>query len=294
VVLLLLACVLACPQHCRAAGWADSRVVGPLVCRADFPLDGLESQLSELAQLQEDLVHTLAIPAGKGSVEIYLFHDKATYGRYLERYLPKVPYRRALYVKGRGPGRVFAYWSREFEVDLRHECTHAMLHAALPTVPLWLDEGLAVYFEVPAAQRSFDHPHLATVRRSAQWGAVPSIDALEKLTDVADMGRGEYRDCWAWVHFMLHGPADARRELTALLDDIERGNPPGALGPRLRKRFPDLPRRFTEHFEGWRNKCRGRPTSPGERPRGDGGGDVNVPLVAAHARELHACRQRAP
>jgi hypothetical protein len=43
---------------------------------------------------------------------------------------------------------VFAYRGEDFETDLRHECTHALLNAALPVVPLWLDEGLAEYFEV--------------------------------------------------------------------------------------------------------------------------------------------------
>ncbi|GIT30210.1 MAG: hypothetical protein Ct9H300mP1_22560 [Planctomycetaceae bacterium] len=35
-----------------------------------------------------------------------------------------------------------------FPEDLRHEFTHGVLHSSLKRVPLWLDEGLAEYFEV--------------------------------------------------------------------------------------------------------------------------------------------------
>jgi hypothetical protein len=240
--------IVACPAIAAAAGWADSRTVGPLVVRADFSLAGATDALENLGHLQEDLVHALGIPAAKEPVEVHLFHDQAAYARYLDRYLPGVPYRKALYVKGKGPGRVFAYWSREFEVDLRHESTHALLHASLPAVPLWLDEGLAKYFEVPAARRALDNPYLATVRENVRSGSTSSIEGLEKKSDLSEMGSAEYRDSWAWTHFLLHGPPEAREALTAFLADIQRGAPPGALSDRLRRRLPDLPGRFAEHF----------------------------------------------
>ena len=55
-----------------------------------------------------------------------------------------------------------AYRNPEFGNDLRHECTHALLHAVLPAVPLWLDEGLAKYFEVQRASRAYGHPYLSS------------------------------------------------------------------------------------------------------------------------------------
>ena len=96
-----------------AAEWTDTRAVGPFVCRADFSLadSAGESLLGQLALLQSDLTRGLAIPPAKEPIEVYLFHDQATYARALASYLPGVPYRRALYCKGSGPGRVFAYRS---------------------------------------------------------------------------------------------------------------------------------------------------------------------------------------
>jgi hypothetical protein len=245
---LLFSLCLLLPASAPAADWPDARIVGPIICRADFPLSGIEGELRDLTRLQKDLTDALGIPAAKEPIELYLFHDRDTYARYLKRYLPSVPFRKAIYVKGQGPGRVFAYWSRQLEVDLRHEYAHALLHASLPMVPLWLDEGLASYFEVPAPRRAFDHPHLASVQRSARLGWTPRIEALEKKADLKDMGAAEYRDSWAWVHFMLHGSAGAREELAAFLADIHGSNPPGVLSNRLRRRVPDVQRRFAEHF----------------------------------------------
>jgi hypothetical protein len=236
------------PADGQAAEWADSRVVGPFVCRADFSLTDIQGTLDDLAQLQAELVRSLHVPAAGESVELYLFHDKTTYTRYVRRYLPNVPYRRALYVKGRGPGRVFAYWSRQFEVDLRHECTHALLHASLPVVPLWLDEGLAQCFETPASQRRFGDSRLGSLRWNVQLGAVTKLEDLEKMGDLLEMGQTQYRDAWAWTHFMVLGPAAAREELVGLLADIRRGVPAGPMSARLRRRLPNLERQFAEHF----------------------------------------------
>jgi hypothetical protein len=235
----------------RAEGWVDGRIAGPFVCRADFPLEGMDGLLADLAQLQTDLRQVLGIAAPGERIEILLFRDQASYRAYLSQHLPQVPYRRALYVKLQGPGMVFAYRSRELEVDLRHECTHALLHAALPMVPLWLDEGLAEYFEVAPAERSFGNPHLSGVRWSVRLGMPPKLEALEGKRDLSEMGRTEYRNAWAWTHFMLHGSAEAHEELVAFLGDIQAGGAPGQLSQRLQRRLPNLQRCFSDHFKGW-------------------------------------------
>ena len=168
-VALALAILAGWIDRGESAGWADARIAGPFIFRADFSLAGLEGILDGFGSLQPDLVQFLDVAPAKEPIEIYLFHDKATYVAYLNRYLPGVPNRRALYVKSQGPGRVFAYWSRDVEVDLRHECTHALLHASLPLVPLWLDEGLAQFFEVGAARRAGGHPNMDAIRWNVRW-----------------------------------------------------------------------------------------------------------------------------
>ncbi|MEI8373994.1 MAG: DUF1570 domain-containing protein [Planctomycetota bacterium] len=247
-ILLVLAIQIGSSNCGNSANWADARIAGPFTCQADFSLAGLEGVLNRFALLQADLVQLLGIAPAKEPIEIYLFHDKATYSAYLKRYLPGVPSRKALYVKNQGSGRVFAFWSQDVEVDLRHECTHALLHASLPLVPLWLDEGLAQFFEVSAAQRVGSHPHVDGIRWNVRRGEVPKLQMLENKVDISQMGRTEYRDSWAWVHFMLLGPPAAREELKAYLADIQHNTPPGRLSTRLANRLPQLDSLYIEHF----------------------------------------------
>ncbi len=179
---LLVLAILAGFNNCgESADWTDSRIAGPFICQADFSLSrtGLDGVLDSFASLQTDLVQFLGVAPAKEPIEIFLFHDKATYTAYLKRYVPSVPNRKAVYVKGQGPGRVFAYRSANIEVDLRHECTHALLHASLPLVPLWLDEGLAQFFEVGAARRAGGHPHIDAIRWNVRWGQIPKLQTLE-------------------------------------------------------------------------------------------------------------------
>ena len=228
--------------------WPDERQVGPLICHADFPLDDYLSFIQDITRLQQDVLDTLGVGETRQVIHIYLFAERGTYRRYLKKHFPNVPYRRALYIKGLGPGMVFAYASGDLEIDLRHECTHALLHASLPMVPLWLDEGLAEYFELPADQREFGSPYLAKTRRHLRFRRYAKMSVLETISAVEQMDGNGYRDSWAWVHFMLHGPPQALDELRSFLSDIYSHIPPDQLSNRLKQRIPDLDRQFARHF----------------------------------------------
>ncbi|MBN2477533.1 MAG: hypothetical protein JXB62_23200 [Pirellulales bacterium] len=251
---LLTAHAVGLARDCRAAGWVNTRQFPPFDVWTEFPLTEVQDLLAELAQLQQDLHRDLGVPGAGQWVAVHLFRDKYSYARYLRQHLAHVPYRRALYVKSQGQGRVYAYRSRELPTDLRHECTHALLHAVLPVVPLWLDEGLAEYYEMPAAKRSFDNPHLRTLRWNLIFGSAPQLESLEKLGDISEMKQAEYRNSWAWVHFMLHGPEAARQELVRYLWEIASGTPPAALSQRLEQRLPGTRQRLLAHLKGWKRE----------------------------------------
>lgn len=252
---LLLVSIVVCTAPAVGAEpsrWPDERTAGPFVCRADFRLDEHLALLAELAPLQRELIRTLGVPPAAEPIHLYLFEKRNTYENFLKRHFPSVPYRRAVYFKARGPGIVMAYEHKDLATDVRHEGTHALLHAALPMVPLWLDEGLAEYFEVAPIHRSYDNSHLSTVRWGARFGIVPKLEKLEGLQGIGDMDSADYRNAWAWVHFMFHGPREAHAELVRYLDDIRNAVPPGQLSHRLRRRIPDLENRFAEHFRSWK------------------------------------------
>lgn len=119
-------------------------------------------------------------------------------------------------------------------------------------VPLWLDEGLAEYFEVPAAELAKKNPHHSAIKWNMRLGMVPQIKKLEAKHRIEDMGRGEYRYAWSWVHFMLHGPPQARSTLVQYLADIGAGKPPGQLSERLAEHFTEVEEDLVAHIKSFK------------------------------------------
>jgi hypothetical protein len=234
-----------------ATGWPYRASHGPFRCASEMPLRTMDAMFADLSDLERELGRTLATPPANQTIDVLLFADESSHRQYLTTAFPRVPYRRALYVQRSGRGAVYAYFHRELSIDLRHECTHALLHCNLPMVPLWLDEGLAEYFEVPKTHRAFGHPHLARLRWDLRLGMVRPLETLEKHHELSEMGSTQYRFAWAWVHFMLHGPQVAHQQLVEYLADIRRGNPPGMLSERLHRALGDPTLRMKEHFRNW-------------------------------------------
>jgi hypothetical protein len=148
-------------------------------------------------------------------------------------------------VGGGGELKVFTWMGDHLRTDLRHELTHALLNGVLKNVPLWLDEGLAGYFELSPGAAGVNPQHLEALRRGPFQ---PDLGRLEQLKEVAQMQKPEYREAWAWVHFMLKGSPAARK---VLLDHLQtlRANPnAGELLPKLREAVPDLDRALSDHL----------------------------------------------
>ena len=256
IVLLAFAASLPCLARCIAAeaSWIDSRQVGVFMIQAAFPLSGYERLFGELPELQSELSRTLAIPPATNPIYVYLFASEEQYKKYVQHYFPKVPYRPALFIwEGGAPG-VYTYRKADLDVDLRHECTHALLHSVLPAVPLWLDEGLAKYFEVPAGQRASNHPYFDDLKWkwSLRLGMVRTVQSLEERETLAELDSADYRYSWAWVHFMLHGPEPARTQLVDYLACYQQSVPTGKLSARLAQAVPDPTEQMIRHFKQWR------------------------------------------
>jgi hypothetical protein len=215
---------------------------------ADYDVAAKTEFFKEMKQLRADLSEKLGVRIQPEVVHIVLFREASNYREYLNQYFPDLPGRRAMYIKRRGPGMVFAYENKELDVDLRHETTHAILNASLAFLPLWLDEGIAEYFEVPPADRYDRNAYLRGIRFRVLLGHVPDITTLENVGDLGNMTPGHYRDAWSWVHFLLHESDQSRATLERFLEDIQSGFPPGPLSRRIAAELPDYKDRYLKHF----------------------------------------------
>jgi hypothetical protein len=215
-----------------------------LVVQSDVRLPKGHPLLVDLENLRTDISQTLDLPVQAQQVTVYLFGDEQRYAAYMQGAYPNLPPRRAYFVGTPRELAVYTFWGEKIQEDLRHEYTHGVLHACLKDVPLWLDEGLAEYFEVVGSPRGYNRDYVTRLATSLGNGWKPDLDRLEQLESVAQMQKADYLESWAWVHFLLHEGDDSRG---VLLDHLHalRDNPrPGKLSERLRSTMPGADERF--------------------------------------------------
>lgn len=230
------------------SGWTDALAVRPFVIRADHVLYDRDLLRQELAQLTADICSTLHFKVNERWAEIYLFAREADYRDYLRRHFGDVLIRPALFVKKNGVCMIFAYRRVNMLADLRHESTHALLHYHVGEMPIWLDEGLAEYFEVARKDRAEANPYLAEVVRQSQLGWTADLDDLQRRRGMADMNQSQYRDSWAWVHFLLHGPPEGRTALDEYLKRIRDDQPDRGFRETLDQYMTDSRSKMLNHF----------------------------------------------
>jgi hypothetical protein len=227
--------------------------VSQYVFFADFDVNRNQPIFQELSHLREQVYKELRLPGSSTLVQVYLFENQERYEQYMKKHYPELPTRRAFFVAqprsfgGSEDLMVYTYWGDRILQDLRHELTHALLHSVLKDVPLWLDEGLAEFFELPPAQDGVNFAHLDLLQHGPKGPFRPNLTRLEELNQVKQMNPGEYREAWAWVHLMLRGSPEARRVLVAYLNELRATDKPGALRPRLQVVLPQVEEALTRH-----------------------------------------------
>jgi|GEM_PF-1510421 len=234
----------------------DVRVVGAVRYQADFNLEKSYDILRELTNIQRDLKDYLGISPPKETIEVFFFQSEDTYRKFLAVEFPEAPYdRRALYIKQNGPGMVLIFQSPDMKEDMRHELTHAFLHASIPYVPLWLDEGLAEYFEKPRETRAVENQYFKNIAKKTVLGQPPSLARLEKIKRVDELGASEYCDAWSWVHFMIHRSRDTHELLAGYLQLLkETGEQTPPIDKYLSQMAQDPKKAYLEHFHTWKSR----------------------------------------
>jgi len=217
-------------------GLPDRTVVlaGQLVVHADFPLAGQHRLIRDLETLRTDVSQTLSLPVSDEPVHLYLFGEPRRYDEFAARRFPNFPVRRAFFVETDTTLSVFAPWQDRIAEDLRHETAHGYLHAVVPTIPLWLDEGIAEYFELPRGEQGVHREHVAHLSARLLEGTWQmDLARLEPLTSPGEMSQDHYAEAWCWVHWLLHSTPARRRLLQDYLTDLRRDGATAPLAARL-------------------------------------------------------------
>jgi hypothetical protein len=228
--------------------------VAPYVFLSDLEVPRDQPLFGELANLRDQVYHELQLTPGRSAVQVYLFENEERYKQFMHAVYPSLPPRRAFFIAqqramgGADDLLVYTRWGDRIQQDLRHELTHALLHGVIRDVPLWLDEGLAEYFELPPDRDGVNAAHVEALRRDLGVSFRPDLDRLEKLKDVNEMKGPEYREAWLWVHLMLRSRPEAKAALLTYLQDLRNNRNPGLLQTRLAAVFGSPEDAFKKHL----------------------------------------------
>lgn len=254
-LLLALALTLA-PEGCaslRVANNTDyptrSAVrLDQLVIHSNFEIPTQHRLLQEVNALRGDVSGILGLPTSDEPIHVYLFENSEQYSAFIHSHYPQFPNRRAFFIESDTRLTVFAQWGENVAVDLRHEVTHGYLHSILQNLPLWLDEGLAEYFEMPRGQHGYHRLNIDALLAAEQQGRWhPDIRRLEALKSVAEMRRLEYAEAWAWVHLLLETEPARRELLRTYLANLRRDGAVEPLSNRLRAASLDNPQLLLDY-----------------------------------------------
>jgi hypothetical protein len=230
---------------------------GPYVVFSNKPIRPDAPAIRSLQSLALDIDANLGIRVRdeKPSVQVYILDDRQSFMHFLQYYYPELPPRRAFFLANGEERHVYTFMGERLEEDLRHEATHALLHVAIGDLPLWLDEGLAEYFEGPDGRQGNNPEHLGRLPQDITAGWAPDLARLETLKFVGQMAPRDYRESWAWVHYLLNQTPATRAALLGYLADL-RGNPQTPpLTERLRASDATLPERLLAHIDRVRNNA---------------------------------------
>jgi hypothetical protein len=224
---------------------------GPYAVFSNFPIGPDAAAVRSLVALEHDIEATLGIRvrAEDPSVQVYILDDRQCFMHFLKFYYPELPPRRAFFLAQGSQREVYTFAGERLEEDLRHEATHALLHAAVGDLPLWLDEGLAEYFEGPDGRQGNNPEHLSRLPQDRSSGWTPDLARLEQLKVVSEMAPRDYRESWAWVHYLLSHSSGTKAALLGYLADLRANPQTASLGDRLKASGNDTPARLLAHID---------------------------------------------
>lgn len=226
----------------------QTRVVDQLVIYSDFPLPEQHRLLDELRTLRHQVSRRLELPVTEEPIHVYLFQSERRYRAFLKQHFPDFPARRAFFVETDTRLEVYAHWGNRVAEDLRHEVCHGYLHAAVGHLPLWLDEGLAEYFEVSPTRKGLNRPHVRQLKERLTGGWRPDLARLESLDAPDAMRQIDYAESWAWVHLMLETTGPRRGALLTYLQSLLRRQRGDVLSTTLGELSFDPQRDLAEHI----------------------------------------------
>jgi hypothetical protein len=214
---------------------------GPYVICTNHKIEANAPVVKQLQSLETQVSETLGVRVDSGAnpVEVYILDDRQSFEHFLTFYYPELPHRRAFFLANGNQRVVYTFFGDRIEEDIRHEATHALLHVAIGDIPLWLDEGLAEYFESPGDRGGYNPDHVSRLPDDLKSGWTPDLSRLESLKSVNQMTPRDYRESWVWVHYLLNQGKTEKSALLTYLADLRTNPNAQTIASRLEQPAPE-------------------------------------------------------
>ena len=251
-VMLVILANCAIPELPSAGVNAPARCIESyqhITFTSDSPFDTSQEWVRALAHHQQTVANLLDRKPTSPPIRVVLFDNGEEYFQFCRQNFPNLPERRALFVKHGQNFILYAVRGKELPVDLRHETTHAYLHHLVPGIPLWLDEGLAEYFEIGDHREVGHEKHLKHVVQLLDDGWKPNLPKLEQHRDMTTFGSDQYAESWLWVHFCQHYSPVTQSVWKKYLHDLAKAEHATGvpLQPRIYKAIPNADELLIAH-----------------------------------------------
>ena len=209
----------------------------------------LSEALAQLRTLPDRLAAFCRLKLTVKPVHVIIFANRAAYLHHLDKTLPKAPRRTSLFVVRGGKPTILAADGNSLQRDLLHEAVHAINYANFGSenFPLWLDEGMAEWFEADEREQAMVHGELIAAIMGDQRKAlaVPlKLTSIERITTTTKADALSYAASWAWSRFLGDPATDCHRIWLRYLTDIQSGIAAGKLSHRLSLAVPNYEELF--------------------------------------------------
>lgn len=221
------------------AQWRAELQLDQIRISSEVDADRIKDELNRLPLLRQSLSETLQIEIRSYPIRVMIFSSQANYRRYVSQRYPDGANVPALFIKGPDVLWVYVVHRSGWETDLKHEMTHAYLHSSLPYLPMWLDEGLAKYFELPAQAQGLQKDYLSGIKWRSRVRQPLRSKELEGVRSLTSMRSEHYRDSWGWVYYCLHSSTSTRQFLQNYLQRIQNEEVVGSFFDAIQRHDPN-------------------------------------------------------
>jgi hypothetical protein len=240
---------LSVARATAATSWPHEVQWGRFHFHGDRPLGEAKQWAEHLEELAGRMEKELELVGADEPIAVMVLANQQILDRYLKRYFPEVGGRRSIFLRHQDRSQVFVCRHPGLVEDLRHEVCHALLHLSIPNLPVWIDEGIAEYYEVQESSEALHPVHGSRIAWLVRLGHAPSLKAMERDSFDPGSSSGSYGDAWGWIHFLMTHSEASRRVLVDHLAAMHAGNDRSTLHQRLEQSLGNPRLEFLRHYQ---------------------------------------------